>query len=143
MIQEITEKERLAKEGRDGDEKIKKAESERETAENVRKQSMETFNETEKRPESKTEDECLNKGTKRKRRSGSNAVEYLREKSSLEMKLRAEELAVKKKQLELDEARQNSFVTQQKETLTALMQMQQQQNFAMMQMFERLVPKKS
>ena len=61
------------------------------------------------------------------------------------MKLRAEELAVKKMQLELDEARQNNFVTQQKETLTALMQMQQQQNFAMMQMFQRLyiVPKKS
>ena len=143
MIQEITEKERLAEEGRGGDEKIKKAESERETAEHVRKQAMETFNETEKRSESKTEDECLNKSTKRKRRSGSDSVEYLREKSSLEMKLRAEELAVKKKQLELDEARQNSFVTQQKETLTALMQMQQQQNFAIMQMFERLVPKKS
>ena len=40
MIQEITEKERLAEEGRDGDEKIKKAESERETAEHVRKQAM-------------------------------------------------------------------------------------------------------
>ena len=95
MIQEITEKERLAGEGRDGDEKIKKAESERETTEHVRKQAMETFNETEKRSESKTEDECLNKSTKRKRRSGSDAVEYLREKSSLEMKLRAEELACK------------------------------------------------
>ena len=96
-----------------------------------------------KRSKSKNEDECLNKRTKRKRSSGSDAVEYLREKSSLEMKLRAEELAVKKKQLELDEARQNSFVTQQKETLPALMQIQQQQNFAMMQMFQRLEPKKS
>ena len=101
MIQEITEKERLAEEGRDGDEKIKKAESERETAEHVRKQAMETFNEREKRSESKTEDECLSKSTKRKRRSGSDAVEYLREKSSLEMKLRAEELAVKKKRWNL------------------------------------------
>ena len=49
MIQEITEKERLAEEGRDGDEKIKKAELERETAEHVRKQAVETFNEMEKR----------------------------------------------------------------------------------------------
>ena len=47
MIQEITE--RLAEEGRDGDEKIKKAESERETAGHVRKQAMETFNETEEK----------------------------------------------------------------------------------------------
>ena len=91
--------------------KLNQREKQRDMFENKR---WERSTKWKKRSESKTEDECLNKSTKRKRSSGSDAVEYLREKSSLEMKLRAEELAVKKKQLELDEARQNSFVTQQR-----------------------------
>ena len=64
-----------------------------------------------------------------------------RERSSVEIKLREEELALKRRQLELDETRQNSFITQQQATLNAVMQMQQNQTNAMLQVFERLLPK--
>ena len=141
LIEEILEKEKLAESSRSEGEMVKKNDQERKTAECMRKMAMETFGETQKPPEQGNNNINETKGGKRKRRSGSDALEYLRERSTVEIKLREEELALKRRQLELDETRQNSFITQQQATLNAFMQMQQNQTNAMLQVFERLLPK--
>ena len=74
LIEEILEKEKLAESSRNEDETVKKNDQERKTAECVRKLAMETFGETQKSAEQ--DNSSGTKGGKRKRRSGSDALEY-------------------------------------------------------------------
>lgn len=70
----------------------------------------------------------------KRRQSGNDAVEFLKEKTEKENEFQADELALKK-QHQQEAARQDQIL--------AIMQQQQQQTAAMMTLIERLVPKKS
>ena len=131
LIGEIIDREKLAEESRDSDGALKKIEEDKQAAEKIRKEAMERFGETKKRSEAEVEQR---KQTKR-RRSGNDAVEFLKEKTEKENEFRAEELALKKQHQQQEAARQGQIL--------ALMQQQQQQTAAMMALIERLVPKKS
>lgn len=74
------------------DEKKKKAEDVTK-AEEMRRQSLETFKETQKRKESE-------KPPKKKRASGSDTMSYLKEISGVESKRREEELELRRKKME-------------------------------------------
>ena len=62
------------------------------------------------------------------RRSTASAIEYLTEKSEKERELKKEELAIRKREIEVTSARQDDAIRQQQAMFTGLMnQMQQQQ----------------
>lgn len=71
----------------------------------------------------------------KRRQSGNDAVEFLKEKTEKENEFQADELALKKQHQQQEAARQDQIL--------AIMQQQQQQTAAMMTLIERLVPKKS
>ena len=131
------------------DEKKKKAEE-------MRRQSLETFKETQRRKESETP-------AKKKRASGSDTMNYLKEISEAESKRRAEELELRRKEIEkqselqreelkmrkqeLDDKRnQNEAMHQQmmmqQQQLQLLMQQQQQQSTVMMALLEKALASK-
>ena len=92
---------------------------------------MECFGETKKRSEAEG-DEVRQK---KRRWSGNDAVQFLKEKTEKENEFRVEELALKKQHQQQEAARQGQIL--------AMMQQQQQQTAAMMALIERLLPKKS
>ncbi|PFX13732.1 hypothetical protein AWC38_SpisGene22159 [Stylophora pistillata] len=81
LIDEIIDREKLAEESRDSKGAPKKIEVGKETAEKMRKEAMEQFGETKKRSEAEGDQ---GKKTKQ-RRSGNDAVEFLKEKTEKEM----------------------------------------------------------
>ena len=97
----------------------KKAEADKKVAEEIRIKAMERFRNTSKRGGEEG-------AKKKKRRSGSDAVEFLREKAKLEHSLREEELQLRK--------------DQQSQTLLILQQ-QQQMNQALLTLMEKMLPK--
>ena len=97
----------------------KKAEADKNVAEEIRIKAMERFRNTSKRGGEEG-------AKKKKRRSGSDAVEFLREKAKLEHSLREEELQLRK--------------DQQSQTLLILQQ-QQQMNQALLTLMEKMLPK--
>ena len=142
--------------------KKQKEASDREKAENIRKKAMEKLGDTTKRScEGGSE-----KTPKKKRKSGNETVEYLREKSENEFLLRQDEMALKKEKNDIEAKKHESFLaqqaavqTQQKEMLEkmheqqlqfqqqsqgvqmAMLQQQQQQTQAFMVFLEKLIPK--
>lgn len=139
LLEEITDREKLADETRDNT--TKKAEADKNTAEEMRKLAMERVSETQKRGD---EEGCSSTKKKRKRRSGNEAVEFLREKSEREMRLREEELADKRAQQAQDANRQDQLVRQQMEMHNMqrlMLQQQQQQTAAMMSLLEKVLNK--
>lgn len=100
----------------------KKAEADKKAAEEIRIKAMERFGKTSKRGGEDGEEGAK----KKKRRSGSDAVEFLREKAKLEHSLREEELQLRK--------------DQQSQTLLILQQ-QQQMNQALLTLMEKMLPK--
>ena len=100
----------------------KKAEADKKAAEEIRIKAMERFGKTSKRGGEDGEEGAK----KKKRRSGSDAVEFLREKAKLEHSLREEELQLRK--------------DQQSQTLLILQQ-QQQMNQALLTLMEKILPK--
>ena len=100
----------------------KKAEADKKAAEEIRIKAMEWFGNTSKRGREDGEEGAK----KKKRRSGSDAVEFLREKAKLEHSLREEELQLRK--------------DQQSQTLLILQQ-QQQMNQALLTLIEKFLPK--
>lgn len=131
LIDEIIDRERLAEESRDSEGAQKKTEADKQTADKMRTEVMERFGETKKRSEGEGAQE---RQTKR-RWSGNDAVEFLKEKSAKETEFQAEELALRKEHQQIKAARQGQIL--------AIMQQQQQQTAAMMTLIERLLPKKS
>ena len=111
-MEEIVEKNKEAKEGLDrkNEKKNTAVDAERETAENVRKRSMERWSETSKR-------ENMARAKKRKKmNANSEAVEYLREKSAKECELKEKELELKeKKLLMMEKEQQHKFELERKE----------------------------
>ena len=103
LICEIIERERMAEEARESNANWKKNDVDKKTAEEMRKVAMERYGETRKRSE---EEDNTDKKVKR-RKSGGDAVEFLREKAQMEKELHKEEMAIKKKEQEQEAARQN------------------------------------
>ena len=93
----------------------KAVEKERQTAAEVRKQSMETYSETKKR--NANEDDSSPSSSKKRRRTPDDTYKYLREKMEMEKGFRERELKIA-------ETREN--------TLQQLILQQQQQNQAML-----------
>ena len=81
--------------------------AEREKAEEVRKVAMESLGTTKKRKEDEKENAVDCKQPKRRRSAESETVAYLREKSEKERQGRAEEIELRKAQLELERKKHN------------------------------------
>ena len=125
--------------------KRKAIDKEKESAESVRKRSVETLAETRER-------ENQESARKKKRSDGNGTIEFLRDKSEKEMEVRTEELAMKKKEhefnmknveeqrelkkreLELREREQQAREKRGELMMQILLQQQQQQQAVMMQM---------
>ena len=128
LIDEILEREKNAKRELDSKdrEKKSKADKEKATAEQVRKQAMERM--------AKRSDDQENKEKKPKiRRSTGDAIDYLRERSENDREYKKEELEVRKREIEVQAEKQDQAQKQQQAMFSALMaqiqqQQQQQQN---------------
>lgn len=93
LICEIIERERVAEGARESNTNWKKNDADKTTAEEMRKVAMERHGETRKRSE---EEDNTDKKVKR-RKSGGDAVEFLRQKAQMEKEFRKEEIAIKKR----------------------------------------------
>ena len=127
LLQEILEREKDGKakiESQDL-EKNKEAEKKKETAEEVRKQAMERMADTKKR---ETDESDSGNGRKKVRRSTSDTIDYLQEKSAKDHDLKEKELELMKRELELAADKQTQAAQQQESMMRAFMsQMQEQQ----------------
>ena len=123
LLEEIREREKSAEEKIDALRNDKKAKDEKEkaAAEEIRQAAVQTM------AKRKSDDNGKKPKKAKLRRSTSDAIEFLAEKSEKERELKKEELGIKKRELDLAETRQ--VAAQQQQTMfSALMnQMQQQQ----------------
>ena len=119
LLEEIIEREDLREE-KESDAK-KKVEESKSVAVDIRKKALESMGETRKRRQAMNSEEKQNGLTvkKKTRRSGSDAVEFLKEKAEQEAELREKEIELKRNQQDLENKRHESF--------TILMRQQQQQ----------------
>ena len=123
LLEEIIEEESLVDSSREGESIIRKNEQNRKAAEDMRKTAMERMGETRKRS---TESEGGDISVKRKQRGGSDAVDYLRERAKKEIKIREEELALKKEKQDQEASKQSLLLQQQGEMLNAMKERQSQ-----------------
>ena len=141
LLEEICEREKVAEESRSDE--SKKKEMEKVTAEDIRKVALERVGQTMKRKEG-MEDHTSK--LKRKRRSGSDAIEFLKEKSEREMTIREQEVELNKKEQQ-DKANQfqvmmKAMQTQQEQQQSQNVQiLMAQQNRSIMALLEKMVSK--
>ena len=130
-VEEILDKEKAADMERNeqAGTLTKKHQSEKESAEEVRRQAMERLGKTQKRNADSEE----GKPTKRGKRRSSDAVEYLKEKFEVESKLRKDEMELKKSEQQMFRDQQSQMHKQQLE----MMRMVQQQNQSLMALLEK------
>ena len=84
--------------------KVKQADEDIRSAQEIRRKSMERWSETKKHECDSSPDET----PKRKRNNGSDTVNFLREKSESEIELRKSEFELKREELELQRERENN-----------------------------------
>ena len=142
--------------GKEDDEKNRKIEKDKKTAEEMRLQSLETFSETRKRKAENSEEDDENAKPKKKRQSGAATLMYLQEKAQMDMEFKKEELQLKKKEQAKQFEEQIAMRQQQSELLKSfidvqpsmqsqmqtqaeLQQQQTQQNNQMMMMMMQMV----
>ena len=109
-LEEIIEKEKEfeKKHTTEDSDKKEKVEKDRKTAEEMRQESLETFAETKKRKASNGEEEETEGAKfKKNRRSGTDTLAYLKDKSD-------QELVVKKKELEMQKQMQEEQLNEQR-----------------------------
>ena len=111
--------------GKEDDEKNKKLEKDKKTAEEMRLQSLETFLETRKRKAENSDEDDENPKPKKTRRSGSATLLYLREKAQLDMEFKKEELQLKKEEQAKQFEEQMAMRQQQSELLKSFTDVQQ------------------
>ena len=140
-LEEIIEKEKeFEKQYREEFEKQYKAEKDRKTAEEMRQESLENFAETKKgKLLNDEEDETEAPKVRKNRRSGTDTLAYLKEKSDKEMESKKEELQMKIKLQEEQLMEQRSMRQQQLQQQTELQQQQQQQNNQFMMMMMQMI----
>ena len=107
----------------DNQSKAKKLEKDKETAEEMRKMSMETLAASKKRKSDS--DESAGEKRCKKRRGGSDTVQFLKEHSEMEFQFKREELDAKKTEQSLLIEQQKQ---QQQMMISMFQQQQQQQN---------------
>ena len=93
LICGIIERQRMVEEAQESNANWKENDADRKTAEEMRKIAMERHGETRKRSE---EEDNTDKKVKR-RKSGGDAVEFLRQKAQMKKEFRKEEIAIKKR----------------------------------------------
>ena len=91
------------------DKENEKATKDRETAEEMRRQSMETFMETKER---KKLEDGESPPLKKRRSSGSDTIQYLREKSEADRELRMQELEYQREELCVRQEQQTQMLNQ-------------------------------
>ena len=141
--------------GRLSEEKKKEKEAETMKAEEFRQASLETFGQSCKRKEGDLDNEpCCSSG-KRGRTTGTETINYLREKTEREFSFRKEELELKrteqnyrKQEIDLAKEQQKAFLAQFKESqqmqqqnMLMMIQRQQQQGQLMMALLEKFASK--
>ena len=124
LLEEIREREKSAEEKIDAlrNDKKEKDEKEKAAAEEIRQAAVQTM------AKRKSDDNGEKPKKAKLRRSTSDAIEFLAEKSEKERELKKEELGIKKRELDLAETRQEEAAQQQQTMFSVLMnQMQKQQ----------------
>ena len=104
LIEEIFEAEEIGEAEQEEANRMRQEinDQEKAKADDIRLTAMETFSETQKR---KGEEK---KKTQRKRRSGGDMVQYLKERFENEREMRKEEMEIKQKKLELEKKKYNT-----------------------------------
>ena len=123
LLEEIREREKSAEEKSDAlrNERKAKDEKEKAKAEEIRQAALQTM-------AIRKSDDSGEKPKKAKlRRSTSDAIGFLAEKSEKERELKKEELAIRKRELDLAETRQEGAAQQQQTMFSALINTMQQQ----------------
>ena len=133
LLEEILEKEKFYREQADAvcNENKKRAENDRQTAEDMRKTALERMGQTSKRKSEEEGESSKGKKT-RNRRNTSEAFEYLKEKASYDRELKEQEIALQKKQQQASEQIEKARIEHQENVMTALANQQQQQQQVMM-----------
>ena len=127
LLEEIREREKSAEEKSDAlrNERKAKDEKEKAKAEEIRQAALQTI------AIRKLKSDDIDSGEKPKkaklRRSTSDAIGFLAEKSEKERELKKEELAIRKRELDLAETKQEEASQQQQTMFSALMNTMQQQ----------------
>ena len=116
------------------EEKSKKNDAEKKSAENIRFRAMERLTEIKKRESSSGEEETPRK---QPRSSGSDTISYLREKSEKDFTLREQELVLREKELVLHNRRQELNEAQ----LSQMAKQSQQQTDALMLLIRKIAEK--
>ena len=137
LLQEIKDlKEDSEREIAETDEKKnKKLEEDKESADSIRRRSLERMSETRKRESS---DETFETSTPAKsRNNGSETVNFLREKSERDSEYKMQELDIRKQELLLRQKQEESS----RQQTQLLMQQQQQQSQALLLLIQKLTDK--
>ena len=126
LLEEISEKEEaseaLAAEMVENEKK--RLQEDQMAGQEMRKRAMETLSETQKRNPKINQD-----GPKRKvRKGGDTALAFLAEKAEKERKLKEESNRLERERQEMEREKTEKFMQQQNDTLTAILEMQRQQN---------------
>jgi len=129
-LEELIEKEDAAETKQrvaDNQKKMKDSQD-RENAENIRKKAMERLGQTQKRKSEEDENEVKKR---KKRSSGSDTLNFLREKNEQVQEMQKQELELKRQQLEVESKKQDNFMQ--------MMLNQQQQQQKQMQDFQAMM----
>ena len=117
-----------------------KEDTDKQKAESIWNVAMEKLGETQKRAVEAGEQE---NHVNNKRRGGNETISFLREIAEREKALREEELAIWRKQQELEEKKLASYLEQQKSMMELMHQQQQKQSQFLLAVVDKLVNKKS
>lgn len=144
ILEKIKEYEKLHAEGEST--QTEKNAQEVAAASDMRLQALETFSESKKRKEvADTDGETSERKCKKSRSSGSDTLNYLREKGEREQKFKKEELELKKQKYELLAAQQRATENQQQENMKLMreqMSLQQQQTQQMLMFMANVMQNK-
>ena len=150
-LEEIAEKEQAAQMELDLEESAKKRElQDKASAEEMRLQAMEKLGESKKRREA-TGVTATGQKQKKARRSGSETLEFMREKLEKDMKMKQEERAERRSEQQKMVEQQNSMLQQMQlqqqmqrqmqDMVTAFMQQSQQQSQTMLAVVDKFTKK--
>lgn len=120
-----------------GGQKREKENKEREEAETIRKTAMESLGQTQKRNAKSNGNDTP--PVKRRRANGSDAVNYLREKSNIMQQLHTEELQLKRVQLEAESKRHDDFMQAMLNQQQVQQQQMKQQNDMMLALLSQVI----
>ena len=136
LLEEILEKEKATKEKFDIDDENKKksVENEKIAAQDMRKRALERVGQTTKRKGKEEGAETEPPPKRKSRKSTGEAVEYLKERASIEIQLRERDMELRRKEQESTAQREKERNEQQDQLLSTMLKQQQQQQQMMMMM---------